>query len=114
MSFAYVEEQNIDGLEYRFAENSVERLPELAADLARLNVSVIVAIGTFSTRAARHAAPHTPVVFLVADAIGAGIVTNLRRPGGNITGVSVLLAAEKWPPASVIWSIRRTPRASAP
>ena len=109
----YVEEQNID-VEYRFGENSVERLPEFAADLARLHVSVIAAIGTLSTRAARRAAPDTPVVFLVADAIGAGIVTNLRRPGGNITGVSVLLAAEKWPPASVIWSIRRTPRASAP
>ena len=92
----YVEEQNID-VEYRFGENSVERLPEFAADLARLHVSVIVAIGTFSTRAARHAAPHTPIVFLLADAIGAGIVTNLRRPGGNITGVSELRAAEKWP-----------------
>jgi len=92
----YVEGQNID-VEYRFAENSVERLPELAADLARLNVSVIVAIGTFSTRAARRAAPNTPIVFLLADAIGAGIVTNLRRPGGNITGVSELRAAEKWP-----------------
>ena len=75
----------------------MERLPELAADLARLNVSVIVAIGTFSTGAARHAAPNTPIVFLLADAIGAGIVTNLRRPGGNITGVSELRAAEKWP-----------------
>jgi putative ABC transport system substrate-binding protein len=75
----------------------VERLPELAAELARLNVSVIVAIGTFSTRAARRAAPNTPIVFLLADAIGAGIVTNLRRPGGNITGVSELRAAEKWP-----------------
>jgi putative ABC transport system substrate-binding protein len=92
----YVEEQNID-VEYRFGENSVERLPEFAADLARLHVSVIAAIGTLSTRAARRAAPDTPVVFLVADAIGAGIVTNLRRPGGNITGVSVLRAAEKWP-----------------
>jgi putative tryptophan/tyrosine transport system substrate-binding protein len=90
----------------------------------RLNVSIIVAVGTLSTRAARRAAPDTPVVFFVADAIGAGIVTNLRRPGGNITGVSLLRAAEKWPelakevlpgsPASVIFSIRRTLRASPP
>jgi putative tryptophan/tyrosine transport system substrate-binding protein len=72
-------------------------LPEFAADLVRLNVSIIVAVGTLSTRAARRAAPDTPVVFFVADAIGAGIVTNLRRPGGNITGVSLLRAAEKWP-----------------
>jgi putative tryptophan/tyrosine transport system substrate-binding protein len=52
---------------------------------------------TPGTRAARRAAPNTPIVFLLADAIGAGIVTNLRRPGGNITGVSELRAAEKWP-----------------
>jgi putative ABC transport system substrate-binding protein len=92
----YVEGQNID-VEYRFAENNAERLPEFAADLARLNPSVIVAIGTLSTRAARHAAPDTPVVFLLADAIGTGIVTNLRKPGGNITGASIYRPAEKYP-----------------
>src|SRR5271157_3619134 len=58
----YVEGQNID-VEYRFGENSVERLPEFAADLARIHVSVIAAIGTLSTRAERRAAPDTPVVF---------------------------------------------------
>jgi putative tryptophan/tyrosine transport system substrate-binding protein len=92
----YVEGQNID-VEYRFAENNAERLPEFAADLARLNPSVIVAIGTLSTRAARHAAPDTPVVFLLADAIGTGIVTNLRKPGGNIKGASIYRPAEKYP-----------------
>jgi putative tryptophan/tyrosine transport system substrate-binding protein len=56
-----------------------------------------VAIGTLSTRAARRAAPDTPVVFLLADAIGTGIVTNLRRPGGNITGASIYCPAEKYP-----------------
>jgi putative ABC transport system substrate-binding protein len=92
----YVEGKNIV-VEYRFGENSVERLPEFATKLAQLNVSVIVALGTFAFRAARHAAPEIPIVFLSADPIGAGIVTNLSRPGGNVTGVSVMRLSGKWP-----------------
>jgi putative tryptophan/tyrosine transport system substrate-binding protein len=92
----YVEGRNIV-VEYRFGENSVERLPELAADLARLNVSVILAMGNIAVRAVRRAAPGTPIVALVADPIGEGLVTNLSRPGGNITGVSLMRLGGKWP-----------------
>jgi putative ABC transport system substrate-binding protein len=92
----YVEGRNIV-VEYRFGEHSAGRLPELAAELARLNVSVIVAVGTAATRAARHAAPDTPIVFLDADPIGSAFVTNLSRPGGNFTGVSVMRLGGKWP-----------------
>ena len=91
----YVEGRNI-AVEYRFGENVAERLPELAADLARLNVSVILAMGNIAVRAAR-AAPGTPIVALVADPIGEGFVTNLSRPGGNITGVSLMRLGGKWP-----------------
>jgi putative tryptophan/tyrosine transport system substrate-binding protein len=92
----YVEGRNIV-VEYRFGEHSEERLWELAADLARLNVSVIVAGGPVAIRAVQRAAPDTPIVFITTDPLSAGIVTNLRRPGGNITGVSLLRLGEKWP-----------------
>jgi putative ABC transport system substrate-binding protein len=92
----YVEGGNVV-VEYRFGENRAERLPELAADLARLNVDVIVAMGSFAVRAARRAAPDTPIVFLDADPIGNAFVTNLSRPGGNLTGVSVMRLGGKWP-----------------
>jgi putative ABC transport system substrate-binding protein len=92
----YVEGRNIV-VEYRFGENSVERLPEFATELARLNVSVIVTLGELATRAARRGAPDTPIVFLTADPVGNGLVSNLSRPGGNITGVSPLRLAGKWP-----------------
>jgi len=92
----YVEGRNIV-VEYRFGENSLERLPEFATELAQINVSVIVAIGTSAIRAARHVAPEIPIVFLSADPIGAGIVTNLSRPGGNVSGISVMRRSGKWP-----------------
>jgi putative tryptophan/tyrosine transport system substrate-binding protein len=92
----YVEGRDIV-VEYRFGENSAERLPEFATELARLNVRVVVAVGELAIRAAQRAAPDTPIVFLTADPIGAGLVTNLSRPGGNITGVSTMRAAGKWP-----------------
>ncbi len=92
----YVEGRNIV-VEYRFGDNSAERLPEFATELARLNVSVVVAFGEFAVRAVQRAAPDTPIVFLMSDPISAGLVTNLSRPGGNITGVSTLRAAGKWP-----------------
>ena len=92
----YVEGRNIV-VEYRFGENRAERLPELAADLARLNVSVIAAVGNIAIRAVQRAAPDTPIVFLSADPIGSAFVTNLSRPGGNITGVSVMRLGGKWP-----------------
>jgi putative ABC transport system substrate-binding protein len=92
----YVEGRNIV-VEYRFGELSEGRLPELAADLARLNVSVIVAGGWQAVHAVQRAAPDTPIVFVAGDPIGAGLVTNLRRPGGNVTGVSLLRLGGKWP-----------------
>ena len=92
----YVEGRNIV-VEYRFGENSVERLPEFATELARLNVSVIVTLGELATRVARRGAPDTPIVFLTADPVGNGLVSNLSRPGGNMTGVSVMREAGKWP-----------------
>jgi putative ABC transport system substrate-binding protein len=92
----YVEGRNIV-VEYRFGELSEARMPELAADLARLNVSVIWAGGMDAIRAVQRAAPDTPIVFITADPIGAGVVSNLRRPGGNITGVSLLRLGGKWP-----------------
>jgi putative ABC transport system substrate-binding protein len=92
----YVEGKNIV-VEYRFGENSAERMPELAADLARLNVSVIMAGGSLAVQAVRRAAPDTPIVYSGADMIGAGLVTNLSRPGGSITGVSLIRLGGKWP-----------------
>jgi putative ABC transport system substrate-binding protein len=92
----YVEGRNIV-VEYRFGELSEGRMPELAADLARLNVSVIVAGGILAVRAVQRAAPDTPIVYIGADPMSLGLVTNLSRPGGNITGVSLVRLGEKWP-----------------
>ena len=92
----YVEGRDIV-VEYRFGENSAERLPEFATEFARLNVRVVVAVGELAVRAAQRAAPDMPIVFLMADPIGAGLVTNLRQPGGNITGVTTMRAGGKWP-----------------
>jgi putative ABC transport system substrate-binding protein len=92
----YVEGRNIL-VEYRFGEHSMKRVPEFAAEFARLKVSVIVALGNDVTRAVRRAAPDTPIVFVSADPIGSGFVTNLSRPGGSFTGVSVMREAGKWP-----------------
>jgi putative ABC transport system substrate-binding protein len=84
----YVEGQNI-AIEYRFASGQVERLPELAAELVRLNLDVIVAPYTPVAMAAKQATSTIPIVFaVVADAVGVGLITNLARPGGNITGLT--------------------------
>jgi putative ABC transport system substrate-binding protein len=92
----YVEGSNIV-VEYRFGENSAERMSEFATEFARLNVSVVVALGGVAINAARRATPDTPIVFLISDPVGAGVVTNLSRPGGNITGVSSMRLGGKWP-----------------
>jgi ABC-type uncharacterized transport system substrate-binding protein len=84
----YIEGQNI-GIEYRFASGQVERLPELAAELVRLKVDVIVAPATSAALAAKQATSRIPIVFaVVADAVGAGLIANFARPGGNITGLT--------------------------
>jgi putative ABC transport system substrate-binding protein len=84
----YIEGQNIS-VEYRFASGDVAQLSELAADLVRLKVEVIVAPSTPTALAAKRATSTIPIVFaVVADPLGAGLIGNLARPGGNITGVT--------------------------
>ena len=86
----YVEGRNVT-LEYRWAGGSDQRAAELAAELARLEVAVIVSAGTPATQAARAATATIPVVMTaVGDPVGSGIVATLARPGGNITGLSLL------------------------
>jgi ABC-type uncharacterized transport system substrate-binding protein len=87
----WAEGKNIT-IEYRFAEQKSERLPELAADLVRLKVDLIVVAGTRPALAAKSATTTIPIVITVAgDPVGAGLVASLARPGGNVTGLSSLL-----------------------
>ena len=86
----YIEGQNIV-IEYRHAAGRAERLPDLAAELVRLNVDVIVAGASQSVRAAKQATKTIPIVFHgVGDPVAQGIVASLARPGGNITGLASL------------------------
>jgi putative ABC transport system substrate-binding protein len=85
-ALGYVESQNI-AIEYRWAEGRFERLPELAAELVRLPVDLIVAAGTPATRAAKQATSTVPIVVPVMhEPVVMGFVASLARPGGNITG----------------------------
>ncbi len=84
----YVEGQNF-GVEYRYAQGNANLLPDLAAELVRLRVDVIVTWGTPSALAAKHATTTIPIVMAaVGDPTGPGIVPSLARPGGNITGLT--------------------------
>ena len=86
----YVEGQTI-AIEFRFAEGREDRLPELAAELVRLKVDVIVANGAVAIRAAKQATTTIPIVMAeVGDPIRTGLVASLARPGGNITGSTIL------------------------
>ena len=86
----WVEGKNIT-IEYRFAEQKLDRLPELAADLVRLKVDLIVASSTPPALAAKQATTTLPIVIAAAaDPVGAGLVASLARPGGNVTGLSSL------------------------
>jgi ABC-type uncharacterized transport system substrate-binding protein len=86
----WIEGKNI-AIEYRFAEQKNERLPELAADLVRLKVDLIVVSGTPSSLAAKSATTTIPIVMAQAgDPVGSGLVASLARPGGNVTGFSNL------------------------
>ena len=85
----WVEGQSI-AIEWRWAEGKPERLPELAADLVRLNVDIIVAQGTPPSLAAKHATTAIPIVAAAGDLVRLGLVASLAQPGGNITGVTVL------------------------
>jgi putative ABC transport system substrate-binding protein len=89
-SLGWVEGQNI-AFERRYSEGNEEILPGLAAELVRLQPDVIFAIGTGAAWAAKNATQTIPVVFTRAsDPIGSGLVASLARPGGNLTGQSVL------------------------
>jgi putative tryptophan/tyrosine transport system substrate-binding protein len=88
----YIEGQNI-AIEYRYAEGKLDRLPELAAELVRLKVDIIVAAGGGrSPRAAKNATKTIPIVMAgnPVDPVEAGLVESLARPGGNVTGLSSL------------------------
>jgi len=86
----YVEGRNV-AIEIRSAEGKLERLPALAAELVALKVDVIVAGGTLAAVAAKQATKTIPIVFVAAaDPVTSGLVTSLARPGGNVTGLSVL------------------------
>src|SRR2546426_2603376 len=114
----YVEGKNVQ-LEIRWAEGKLERLPALAQELVRLNVDVIVAVNSPSVIAASQATRTIPIVMPVSsDPVGDGLVASLARPGGNITGLSVMspelgqkrlqLLKESFPhlshPVAVLWN----------
>jgi putative tryptophan/tyrosine transport system substrate-binding protein len=88
----YVEGQNI-AFEFRSAEGELDRLPELAAELVRLRVDVIVTLYVPPSLAAKRATTEIPIVAIVADPVETGIVSSLARPGANITGVSLMASA---------------------
>jgi putative ABC transport system substrate-binding protein len=94
----YVEGRDIS-FEFRWAEGKLGRLPQLASELAGLKVDLIVAFSTPAAIAAQKATTTIPIVFsAVGDPVGTGVVSNLARPGGNVTGFSLLateLAAKR-------------------
>src|SRR2546430_6571108 len=92
----YIEGQNI-AFEYRYTQGKVDRAPELAAELARLRVDIIVVTGgVLPLRAAKNATKTIPIVMTGQglDPVKAGLVESLARPGGNITGLTTSFAGE--------------------
>ena len=86
----WIEEKNIT-IEYRFSEGKSDRLPELAAELVRLRVDLIVVTGMVPALAAKGATTTIPVVMATStDPVGAGLIASMARPGGNVTGLSSL------------------------
>jgi putative ABC transport system substrate-binding protein len=88
----YIEGQNLL-FDFRSAEGKLDLLPKLAAELVALKVDVIVALYTPCALAAQRATREIPIVVVSGDPVGTGLVTSLARPGGNVTGIS-LMAAE--------------------
>jgi putative ABC transport system substrate-binding protein len=92
----FVDGRNV-AIEYRWGNNEYGRLPALAADLVARKVTVICAVSVVATVAAKAATSTIPIVFDVGpDPVALGLVTSLRHPGGNLTGVAILLG-ELWP-----------------
>ena len=85
----WIEGKNI-AFEYRFAEQKPERVPELAAELVRLKVDLIVTSGTPPALAAKKATTTIPIIISNTDPVALGLVASLARPGGNVTGLSTL------------------------
>ena len=86
----YVEGKNLI-VERRFAEDRLDRLPRLAAELVSLKVDVIWTVGTLAPLAAKRATSTIPIVMIAAgDPVGSGLVASLARPGGNVTGTSLM------------------------
>jgi putative ABC transport system substrate-binding protein len=87
----YIEGQNIT-IEYRYGEGKLDRLPELAAELVRLKVDMILVSGAIAVRAAKNATKTIPIVMMGAgaDPVEAGLIESLARPGGNVTGITNL------------------------
>jgi putative ABC transport system substrate-binding protein len=85
----WIEGKNIN-IEYRLAEQKFERLPELAAELVRLKVDIIVATGRAPAVAAKSTTTTIPIVMIALDPVGQSLVASLARPGGNVTGLSNL------------------------
>src|SRR5262249_45727895 len=95
----YIEGKSII-VEYRYADDKLDRLPALAEEVVRLNLDVIIAPTTVEVRAAKSATKTIPIVFYnVPDPVGSGLFTSLARPGGNITRfstINALLPANDW------------------
>jgi putative tryptophan/tyrosine transport system substrate-binding protein len=87
----YVEEKNII-IEYRYAEGKVDRFPELATELVGLKVELIVTANDATVQAAKKASSTIPIVFTtVTDPVGSGLVASLAQPGGNATGLTIMM-----------------------
>lgn len=100
--FGYVEGRNIEFV-WRFGDGKFERLPELATELAKLGVDVIMPATPPAIYAAKAASSSIPIVFpLGSDPVEAGLVSNLERPGGNITGMATLSPLQSQPRLALV------------